>query len=280
MSDKAVAYRDRAATIDASFRTQYLRDDGTVNVDTQTACVLALENGLVTGDDAAPIVAQLVARIEANDVRMATGFLGTKSILPALSAHGHHDLACRLFQSRRFPSWGYEVEQGANTVWERWDSFTKEHGFEGFTGSNNAAMNSFSHYAFGAVMEWGYRTLAGIDQLEPSYRTIRIRPLIPAAGSNPDREPINWVRADYDSPRGLIASHWRRDGDTLVMEIVIPANSTAEVHVPATALDDVSCGSQPLAAGPAAGVEVLDVTDTAVILTIGSGAYRFTSTLP
>lgn len=279
-TEAAATYRDRAATIDASFRRQHLRDDGTVNVDTQTVCVLALENGLVTGDAAAPIVAQLVARIEANDVRMATGFLGTKSILPALSAHGHHDLACRLFQSRRFPSWGYEVEQGANTVWERWDSFTKEHGFEGFTGSNNAAMNSFSHYAFGAVMEWGYRTLAGIDQLEPGYRTIRIRPLIPSAGSNPDREPINWVRADYDSPRGLIASHWRRDGTTLVMEIVIPANTTAEVHVPATSLKDVSCGSQPLAAGPAEGVEVLDVTDTAVILSVGSGAYRFTSTLP
>jgi len=242
--------------------------------------VLALETGLVAGDDARPVVRQLVQRIEANDVRMATGFLGTKSILPALSAHGHHDLACRLFQSRDFPSWGYEVEQGANTVWERWDSFTKEHGFEGFTGSNNAAMNSFSHYAFGAVMEWGYRTLAGIDLLEPGYRTVRIRPLIPSAGSNPDREPISWVRADYDSPRGLITSHWRRDGKQLVMEVVIPANTTAEVHVPAASLDDVSCGSQLLSAGPAEGVEVREVTDTAAILSVGSGEYRFTSRLP
>ncbi|MBL6831967.1 MAG: family 78 glycoside hydrolase catalytic domain [Pirellulales bacterium] len=278
--ERAAFYRERYAGLAESFAGQFRRDDGSVSVDTQTACVLALETGLVAGDDAGPVVRQLVERIEANDVRMATGFLGTKSILPALSAHGHHDLACRLFQSREFPSWGYEVEQGANTVWERWDSFTKEHGFEGFTGSNNAAMNSFSHYAFGAVMEWGYRTLAGIDLLEPGYRTIRIRPLIPSAGSNPDREPISWVRADYDSPRGLIASHWRREGEQLVMEIVIPANTTAEVHVPAASLDDVSCGGQQFSAGPAEGVEVREVTDTAAILSVGSGEYRFTSRLP
>jgi alpha-L-rhamnosidase len=279
-SKAAAIYRDRAAAIRDSFRKQYLRDDGTVNIDTQTACVLALENGLVADDACGPIVAQLVQRIEANGIRMATGFLGTKSILPALSAHGHHNLACRLFQSRDFPSWGYEVEQGANTVWERWDSFTKEHGFEGYTGSNNAAMNSFSHYAFGAVMEWGYRTLAGIDLAEPGYRRIRIRPLIPSAESNPDREPIHWVRADYASPRGLIASHWRRDGDELVMEVTIPANTTAEVHVPAASLNDVHCGSQQLSAGPAEGVEVREVTATTAILSVGSGDYRFTSKLP
>ena len=88
------------------------------------------------------------------------------------------------------------------------------------------------------------------------------------------------MRADYDSPRGLIASHWRRDGEGLVMEVVIPANTTAEVHVPAASLDDVSCGGQQLSAGPAEGVEVREVTDTAAILSVGSGEYRFISRLP
>jgi alpha-L-rhamnosidase len=273
-------YRQRHADIAASFRRQHVREDGSLAIETQSACVLALQTGLVAGEAAGPVVEQLVQRILANDVRMATGFLGTKSILPVLSAYGHHDLACRLFQSRDFPSWGYEVEQGANTVWERWDSFTKEHGFDGFTGSNNAAMNSFSHYAFGAVMEWGYRTLAGIDCLEPGYRRIRIRPMIPSASSNPDRDPVSWVRADYDSPRGLIASHWRREGEQLVMDVIVPANTTAEVHVPATRLEDVSCGGQALAKGPADGVDVRDVTNRVVILDVGSGTYRFTSRLP
>ena len=279
--DKAAeTFQQRHARIADSFTEQYLRDDGSLAVETQTACVLALQTGLLSGAATEPVVAQLVARIRNNDVRMATGFLGTKSILPMLSAHGQHDLACRLFQSRDFPSWGYEVQQGANTVWERWDSFTKEHGFEGTNGSNNAAMNSFSHYAFGAVMEWAYRTLAGIDCLEPGYGRIRIRPQIPAANSNPDREPIHWVRADYQSPRGLIASHWRREGEQVVMDVVVPANVTAEVHVPAERLEDVHCGGQPLGAGPATGVDVHQVDDEAVILIVGSGEYRFTSQLP
>jgi len=276
----AGSYRQRHADITDSFHRQYVRDDGSLAVETQTACVLAVQTGVISGDATVAVIEQLVERILANDVRMATGFLGTKSILPVLSAHGQHDLACRLFQSRDFPSWGYEVEQGANTVWERWDSFTKEHGFEGFNGSNNAAMNSFSHYAFGAVMEWAYRTLAGIDCLEPGYGRIRIRPQIPSAESNPEREPLTWVRADYESPRGLISSHWRREQTQLVMDVVVPANTTAEVHVPADSLEQVSCGGQALAAGPAEGVAVREVGPAAVILDVGAGSYRFTSRLP
>lgn len=275
--DAAAAYRKRFADLAASFARQYVKPDGTLGVETQSACVLALDAGLVPREHVAAVVRQLVERIERNGFRMATGFLGTKALLPVLSAHGHHDLACRLFQSRKFPSWGYEVEQGANTVWERWDSFTKEHGFEGATGANNAAMNSFSHYSFGAVMEWAYRTLAGIDALEPGYGRILIRPQIPSRGSNPDGRPLDWVKADYDSPRGPVSSHWKHDGDTLVMDVMIPANTTARVHVPARAAGDVSEGGRPLTAGPIPGVQVVGVEDGAVVLDVGSGTYRFTA---
>ncbi|MFM8413918.1 MAG: family 78 glycoside hydrolase catalytic domain, partial [Planctomycetota bacterium] len=230
--DEAAAYRRRFEALAESFRRQHLRDDGTLKVETQTACVLALECGVVPEEQAATVAKQLADRIEKNGFRMATGFLGTKAILPALSTHGHHDLACRLFQSRAFPSWGYEVEQGANSVWERWDSFTREHGFEGATGKNNAAMNSFSHYAFGAVMEWAFRTLAGIDTIDPAYARIRIRPRPPTPGSNPERAAIDWVKADYDSPRGPIQSHWRRLDGGLELRVRVPANTTAVVHVP------------------------------------------------
>ena len=286
-ADDGAAYRRRFEALAESFRRQYLRGDGTVSVATQTACVLALECGLVPDDRAAAVADQLAARIEKNGFRMATGFLGTKSLLPALSAHGHHDLACRLFQSRSFPSWGYEVEQGATSVWERWDSFTKEHGFEGTTGKNNAAMNSFSHYAFGAVMEWGFRTLAGIDAIDPACARIRIRPRPPTPGSNPERAPIDWVKADYDSPRGPIQSHWRRVDDGIEMRVRIPVNTTAVVHVPARDAGSVAEGEAVLAGvyregrsvagGDVPGVKVLEANGGEVVLEVGSGEYRFTA---
>ena len=261
-----------------SFRNQYVQADGTLSVQTQTACVLALAMDVLPADATTAVANQLLDRIQASDTRMATGFLGTKSILPVLSASGHHDLACQLFQSRKFPSWGYEVTQGANTVWERWDSFTKENGFEGATGGNNAAMNSFSHYAFGAVMEWAYRRLAGIDELEPGYQRILIRPQIPSPSSNPGAEPITWVKADYNSVRGLIQSHWRRDGKTVEMQVTIPPNTTAEVHVPCSPAASPLIDGQPLTE-TSDGLEGSQRTQKEVILVLGSGRYQLTGQL-
>ena len=283
--DEGAVYSRRFEDLAASFRRNYLRADGMVAVDTQTACVLALEMGLVPNEKTAAVAQQLAGRIEKNGFRMATGFLGTKAILPVLSAHGHHDLACRLFQSREFPSWGYEVEQGATSVWERWDGFTREHGFEGATGKNNAAMNSFSHYAFGAAMEWGFRTLAGIDTIDSAFARIRIRPQPPTPGSNPQRAVIEWVKADYDGPRGPIQSHWRRLDGGIEMRVRIPANTTAMVHVPARDAARVTEGEptgagglrdgQPVAAGDVPGVKVVEAGTGEVILEVGSGEYRF-----
>jgi alpha-L-rhamnosidase len=188
-----------------------------------------------------------------------------------LSRYGQHDLACRLFQSRKFPSWGYEVEQGATSVWERWDSFTKEHGFEGATGKNNAAMNSFSHYAFGSVMQWAFQTLAGIDTHGPGYTRIRIRPNVPSAVSNPDGKPLDWVRAEYTHPRGKIVSAWKRERDRLVFDVTIPANTTAQVILPAKSADEITAGGKAMA--DAVKVEGSHEGETA--LAIGSGSYRF-----
>jgi alpha-L-rhamnosidase len=271
---EAAAYRCRFDTLAASFARQHLRPDGTVAIDTQTACVLALDAGIVPEQHTAAVARQLAARIEKNGFRMATGFLGTKPLLPVLSAYGHHDLACRLFQSRQFPSWGYEVEQGATSVWERWDSFTREHGFNGVGGKNNAAMNSFSHYAFGAVMEWAFRDLAGIDALEPGYDRILIRPRIPAIESNPDCEPLSWARADYASPRGLIRSHWQRRDGGLDMRVTIPANTTARVHLPAAA-DAVITERGLLLADGAPGAKFVSRDARETLLDCGSGDYLF-----
>jgi len=175
-------------------------------------------------------------------------------------------------QSHEFPSWGYEIEQGATTIWERWDSFTKEEGF----GRHNAAMNSFAHYAFGAVCEWMFRTLAGIASDGPGYSKITIRPSPPRPGSNAQHKPIDWVKASYDSIRGRIASEWRVDRKRFVLKVQIPANTTATVYVPAVDVARVTESGKPL--NQADGVRLLRMEGDRAVVAIGSGRYEFAST--
>ncbi len=270
-------YAALSANIAAQFAKDYQNPDGTLKVNTQTAHVLALTFGLLPGATGKGISDKLTERIAKNDFRMATGFLGTKPLLPALSASGQNDLACRLFQSRRFPSWGYEVVNGATSVWERWDSYTKEHGFNGADGTQNAAMNSFSHYSFGAVMEWGFRTLAGIDTAGPGFKQIIIRPNPPTPGSNPEQKPIDWVKSHYDSIHGRIVSNWRRTDSRFELETTIPANTTATIYLPAKGAEAVTESGKALA--KAKGVKLLRLEGDRVVLAVEAGAYRFASTV-
>jgi alpha-L-rhamnosidase len=266
-TDEAAAYRTLRDGVVARWRADWLNADGTLKVATQTAHVLALENALLPDELIAPTTARLVARITANGGRMATGFLGTKPLLPVLSAHGQHDLAVKMFQSRQFPSWGYEVENGATSIWERWDSYTKEDGF----GRHNAAMNSFSHYAFGAVCEWMFHDLAGLGQAGAGMQRLVIRPRPPAADSNPERAPISWVRTTHDSAYGRIAVGWKRAEGVVVIDLTVPPNCTAAVYVPTKDAASIRVdGQAPTAATPRDGT----------VLTIGSGTWAVTATAP
>jgi alpha-L-rhamnosidase len=216
--------------------------------------------------------ALLAKKIQDNETRMSTGFLGTRPLLPVLSATGQSDLAVRLLQSRKFPSWGYEIDQGATTIWERWNSYTKD---KGFGGPQNAEMNSFAHYAFGAVCEWMFSQLAGIQSDGPGYKSIIIRPTIPSPKSNPDQKPIDWVRAHYDSIRGRIASAWKVGDGGLSLDVTVPANTTATVYIPARDLASVTEGGRPLA--QAQGVKFLRREGDRLVLAVESGSYRFSA---
>jgi alpha-L-rhamnosidase len=272
--DRAEAdYEQLAGKIKRAFVKKYVRSDGTLTVDTQTAYALALFANLVPKELREAAGQELTDKIAANGHRMATGFLGTRPLLPVLSSVGQNDLAVRLLQSREFPSWGYEIEQGATTIWERWDSYTKEDGF----GRHNAAMNSFSHYAFGAVCEWMFNDLAGIGTLEPGYQKIIIWPRPPSPGSNPDHEPISWVKARYDSIRGPIAVSWRREAGQFDLEVTIPANTTARLVLPSTNADGITESGKPLA--EASDVRLIGAGDGTAALSLGSGTYRFRSPL-
>jgi len=270
---EAANYRARRAKTQAVFNKTYRKADGTLTIDTQTAYVMALWIGLIPEAERPKVAAMLAGKITRNDVRMATGFLGTRSLLPALTENGQHDLATRLFQSRKFPSWGYEVVNGANTVWERWDSYTTEHGFGGANGLQNSAMNSFSHYAFGAVMEWAYRSLVGIDSEGAGYRKIIIRPRPPTAGSNPDQAPISWVKAHYDSIHGRIASSWKNENGVFTLDVTVPPNTTAAVILPrATEERTTESGG---ALKQAAGVRACVAVGEDLRVEVGAGTYRF-----
>ncbi|MBL9138537.1 MAG: family 78 glycoside hydrolase catalytic domain [Verrucomicrobiales bacterium] len=272
----ADAYRRLHESVRRTFQETYLRPDGTLSVDTQTAYAMAIVFRLVPDDLVERCAEILAGKIAKNDDRMATGFLGTKPLLPALTAGGRHDLALRLFQSRRYPSWGYEVVNGATTVWERWDSYTKEFGFNGAEGNQNASMNSFSHYAFGSVMEWAFRNLAGIDAMEPGYARIAIAPR-PASVLGSDRgvPTLSWVKARYDSVRGRIATSWKQERNRFLLEVTIPANTTALVRIPTQGLAQVTESGQPLDQSP--GVTLRDRAEGRLAVEIESGTYRFES---
>jgi alpha-L-rhamnosidase len=181
----------------------------------------------------------------------------------------------KLFQSRKFPSWGYEVEQGATTVWEHWDSYTKAHEFEGEDGNQNASMNSFSHYSFGAVGEWMLGDLAGIRSDGSGYKKIIICPAPPTPDAIQQGAPIDWVNAHYDSIRGRIVSNWRITKGSFELKIEVPPNTTATVILPAIGADGVFESGRPLS--KVKGVRFQRMTGRNAMLVVQSGVYNFSS---
>ncbi|MBB3204792.1 alpha-L-rhamnosidase [Rhodopirellula rubra] len=267
--DEAKRYEDQFDRTKAAFAKEYLNDDGSVNIKTQTAQALALFADLVPEEKREATGRHLAEMLKENGNHMATGFLGTRPLLPVLSESGQHDLATFLLQSREFPSWGYEIRNGATTIWERWDSYTKEDAF----GRHNAAMNSFSHYAFGAVCEWMFRTLAGIQSDGPGYKAIIIRPTPPSPGSNSMHDAIDWVDASYDSIRGTIRSSWKLKDGQFLLNVSIPANTDAKVFLPTSNASSITEGGMSI--DHHAHVRVLRQTPNACVLDVASGEYAF-----
>ena len=225
-------YQKLYQDICAVHNAEYLNADGTLKVDTQTAYVLAIDFDMLPEEWVGKAADRLVAKIREMDTRMTTGFLGTKSILSVLTRTGHHDVAMELFLSTKLPSWGFEVENGATTIWERWDSYSKADG-----GAKHIGMNSFSHYAFGAVCEWMFRDLAGIDLAADTkgYRVLRMAP----NPWGPETASLDYVTAKYRAPTGTIRSAWKIEPSAtggnrkFLWNITVPANVTAKLVIPA-----------------------------------------------
>jgi hypothetical protein len=260
-NEDAKHYREQFENVGKAFTGRFVSAAGRVKGDSQSGYLMALGFGLLPKELIAPAGKHLLERLEARDWLISSGFLGVKWMLPELTELGRTDVAYRLLTNTRYPSWGYSVVQGATTIWERWNSYTKENGF------NNPGMNSFNHYAFGSAGEWMFSELAGIDTDGPGFKRIVIHP-------HPGGD-LTWAKASYDSIRGPIAVSWKIEGQDFVLDLSIPANTTATIFIPASSPDKVFENGLPAQKSP--GVRFLKIVSGNAVFEIGSGSYAFIS---
>jgi alpha-L-rhamnosidase len=259
-TEDAAKYRVLFNQIKAAFNKTYVADDGRIRGDTQADYVLALAFDLVDGERAKEAAKFLVENIEKRDWHLSTGFIGTKDLMLALSKIGREDVAYRLLHNDTFPSWGFSIKQGATSIWERWDGWTPEKGFQ------DPGMNSFAHYSFGAVYQWMVENIGGIRTATPAYEHVIIAPQLD--------DKLTFADVSYRSIRGQIESHWQRQGSGLTLNVTIPANTVATVSLPAKDAASIAESGHPLAR--AQGVRFLRMEDGRALLAVGSGNYRFT----
>ena len=259
--DDADYYRKLFDNIKKAFAKKYILKDGKTTGDSQTSYALALYFDLYPAELAQKGAARLAEKIKANDYKFSTGFLGTKHVMLALSKYGYHDVSYKLFQQTEYPSWGFSVENGSTSIWERWDSYTKD---AGKNSDINIQMNSFSHYAFGSVAEWMFSDGLGIDTQDEGFRAITIAPAI----SN----EIGSMKGSFESINGLIASQWSLQGKQLKMEISIPVNTTAKIHIPSESSSIKENGEKIKNLSQ---IKILSSNDEETVLEVGSGSYSF-----
>jgi len=256
----AARYAQQLAQIKAAFQHAFVAADGTVGAGTQTAYVLALDFGLVPAELAASAAAKL-----ASDVRtrghLTTGFLGTPKLLTVLTRYGYLEEAYALLNRKDYPSWLYPVTKGATTIWERWDGMRPDGSFQDKT------MNSFNHYAYGAVGAWMYETLGGISigTAAPGYAHVLVQ-VQPGGG-------FSYARAQHDSPYGRISTEWHLKHGQMRLAVTIPANSSATIRLPHAVSAAVVETGKPLDAD--AGVLSVRQDADGAVLEVASGHFRF-----
>lgn len=247
--------------IRAAFEAAYRHDDGSLEIGTQTVYAMALGMDLIA-DPAKRVqtAAKFVEKLAADNFHLKTGFLGTPWLLPALSRIGRDDLAVRLLLNEDYPSWGFEIRMGATTMWERWNTIRADGQF------GPVEMNSFNHYAYGAVGDWMFGHLGGVEIVEPGYKKFRIAPLVGI-------DALDHATCNLRTPYGLLRSEWTRTKDGLRLAVAVPVNTCAEIVVPAASVEAVCEAGKPAASVP--GVISANAQDGRVHLTVGSGRYEF-----
>ncbi len=259
--EQAARYEELGQQVRQAFVRRYVDGTGRLMGDTQTGYVLALYMGLVDDELRPVLAAHLVEAIAREDWHLSTGFVGVGYLLPVLSSTGHNDVAYRLLEQRSFPSWLYTVDRGATTIWERWDGWTEERGFQ------SPRMNSFNHYSLGSVGEWLYRFVLGIE-LAPGAAGFNRVVLRPYPGGS-----LTFARGSFRSVRGEIATSWVDKGGRFTFSARVPPNVQASVRIPSAQPSDVvdSNGRGPTRVEDYPG----ETGQREAVFEVGSGEYSF-----
>jgi len=264
-NEDAVFYSDLFAKIRKVFINEYVTPAGRVSTNSQTSYVLALMFNLLP-EELKPKAAQfLVEDIRSRKNHLSTGFLGTPFLCHVLSANGYTDVAYDLLLQESYPSWLYPVKMGATTIWERWDGQKPDSTFQ------DPGMNSFNHYAYGAIRDWMYRVSAGIEAGKPGYKHIVIQPHI--------TKKLDFSRASLDSPYGTIESGWERKDGKIAIRVTIPANTTATIILPVVSPERITENGVSLFSEKPdrlSGLEFIVIEENkGVVIERGSGEYVF-----
>jgi alpha-L-rhamnosidase len=262
-SDDVQQYSDLLKKVKDAFVKEYLTPSGRLVSSTQTAYTLSLQFDMLPESLRAQAAARLANNIQDYGSHLTTGFLGTPYLCHVLSRFGYDTVAYKLLLQDTYPSWLYPVKMGATTIWERWDGQKPDSSFQ------TPGMNSFNHYAYGAIGDWMYRNISGIDTYDdgPGYKKIRIQP---HPGGN-----LSYANGDYETLYGKLSVHWRIDSGKFIMDVEIPVNTTATVYVPAGSAESIIESGKPLS-----GNNEIKVTGTEgkyVVLQTGSGVYHFST---
>ncbi len=246
--------------IKEAYLKEYVTPSGRLVSGTQTAYVLALNFDMLPEPMRTGAAQRLVENIRDYGNHLTTGFLGTPYLNHVLTRFGHHEVAYTLLLQESYPSWLYPVTKGATTIWERWDGQKPDSTFQ------NKSMNSFNHYAYGAIGDWMYQVVAGINIEKPGYRQFSIRPI-------PDSR-LSYAKASYQSSYGQIASAWEVKDNNMTMKVTVPPNTTALITLPGAKAESVTESGSSISSKKA-GFKNISATDGNVTLEAGSGEYVF-----
>ena len=222
--DEAAKYEELSAKVADAYVSVFTDGAGKLNEEFQTGYVLPIHLDMFpdkkTKQQATANLAELVKR---GDYKIGTGFPGTPYILFALADNGYADVAFKMLMNKKCPSWLYEVEQGATTIWERWDGLD-ENGQCPISDDGTDMMISYNHYASGAVGAFLYKRVAGIEPVTPGYKTFAVKPLVGGG--------LTEAKASMESPYGPISSEWKRQGDEFELKVTVPVNTSCQVTLP------------------------------------------------
>ena len=262
-TEDAESYMQSLRKIKAAYMKEYVTPNGRLVSGTQTAYVLALNFDMLPDSLRPQAAKRLVDNIKSYGNHLTTGFLGTPYLCHMLTRFGYTDVAYKLVLQDTYPSWLYPVKMGATTIWERWDGEKPDSTFE------TPGMNSFNHYSYGAIGDWMYRKMVGLDTYEDGvgYQHIKIQPHIGGG--------FSFASASLQTYYGKLSCGWKVEKDRISMDIEIPANTTATIFIPAAKADDITESGKALSV--VSDIRVTGTEGDYVILNVGSGVYHFSA---